>query len=235
MSQYYSELSEKVTAKLAPIEAISATVAHGELTIEVSKENLIAVCEILKDDSELAFDTVVDVCGVDYSSYGVATNSGDSKSSAAKKIPSRYASVCHLLSVTNNHRIRLRTWLDNDFPVVDSIVGLWGGANWFEREAFDMLGILYSGHPDLRRILTDYGFIGHPLRKDFPLVGQVEMRYDANKQRVVYEPVTLEERVNIPRVIVADNRYAERELAARAQEAAEAQEASVQKESGDKA
>ena len=147
---------------------------------------------------------------------------------------SRYASVYHLLSVKNNHRIRIRTWLDSDFPVVDSVVGLWKGANWFEREAFDLFGILYTGHPDLRRILTDYGFIGHPLRKDFPLVGQVEMRYDANKQRVIYEPVSIEERVNIPRVIRHDNRYAERELAAMAQEAADAKNAAAN-ESGDKA
>ena len=223
MSQYYSELSEKVTAKLVSIEPVSAAVAHGELTIEVSKENLIAICEILKNDPELAFDTVTDICGVDYSTY-----------EGAMTCQSRYASVYHLLSVKNNHRIRIRTWLDSDFPVVDSVVGLWKGANWFEREAFDLFGILYTGHPDLRRILTDYGFIGHPLRKDFPLVGQVEMRYDANKQRVIYEPVSIEERVNIPRVIRHDNRYAERELVAMAQEAADAKNAAAN-ESGDKA
>ena len=223
MSQYYSELSEKVTAKLVSIEPVSAAVAHGELTIEVSKENLIAICEILKNDPQLAFDTVTDICGVDYSTY-----------EGAMTCQSRYASVYHLLSVKNNHRIRIRTWLDSDFPVVDSVVGLWKGANWFEREAFDLFGILYTGHPDLRRILTDYGFIGHPLRKDFPLVGQVEMRYDANKQRVIYEPVSIEERVNIPRVIRHDNRYAERELAAMAQEAADAKNAAAN-ESGGKA
>jgi len=204
MSQYYSELSDKVSAKLAEIEAIQATIAYRELTIEVSKENLTQVCQILRDDQELAFDTLIDVCGVDYSTY-------EGSALASTKGKTRYASVYHLLSVKNNHRIRVRTWLDDDFPMVDSVTGIWSGANWFEREAFDLLGILYSGHPDLRRILTDYGFIGHPLRKDFPLVGQVEMRYDANKQRVIYEPVTLEERVNIPRVIRDDNRYAERE------------------------
>ena len=205
MSQYYSELSDKVTSKLAEIESVNARVAHGELTIEVSKENLISICQILRDDQELAFDSVVDICGVDYSTYEGQMN-----------CQSRYASVYHLLSVKNNHRIRVRTWLDDEFPVVDSVVDVWSGANWFEREAFDMVGILYSGHPDLRRILTDYGFIGHPLRKDFPLVGQVEMRYDANKQRVIYEPVTIEERVNIPRIIRDDSRYAEREAAAKA-------------------
>ena len=204
MSQYYSELSDKVTAilveeGLAEKETVQAVVAHGELTIEVSKENLVQICQTLRDNQDLAFDTVIDICGVDYSAY-----------EGSKPVKSRYASVYHLLSVKNNHRIRVRTWLDDDFPVVDSVVAIWNGANWFEREAFDLLGILYAGHPDLRRILTDYGFIGHPLRKDFPLVGQVEMRYDANKQRVIYEPVTIEERVNIPRIIRDDNRYAER-------------------------
>lgn len=205
MSQYYSELSDKVTSKLTGIEPVDATVAHGELTIEVSKENLISICQILRDDQELAFDSIIDVCGVDYSTY-----------EGHKAYKTRYASVYHLLSVKNNHRIRVRTWLDDDFPLVDSVVDIWSGANWFEREAFDLVGILYSGHPDLRRILTDYGFIGHPLRKDFPLVGQVEMRYDANKQRVIYEPVTIEERVNIPRIVRDDSRYAEREAAAKA-------------------
>ncbi|MCU7938229.1 MAG: NADH-quinone oxidoreductase subunit C [gamma proteobacterium symbiont of Bathyaustriella thionipta] len=199
MSQYYSELSDKVTNALAEIESVQATVAYGELTIEVSKENLLQICQTLRDNQELAFDTIIDICGVDYSTY-----------ECSKSHTSRFASVYHLLSVKNNHRIRVRTWLDDDFPVVDSVVSVWNGANWFERESFDLLGILYSGHPDLRRILTDYGFIGHPLRKDFPMVGQVEMRYDANKQRVIYEPVTLEERVTIPRIIRDDNRYAER-------------------------
>ncbi|MCU7836607.1 MAG: NADH-quinone oxidoreductase subunit C [gamma proteobacterium symbiont of Taylorina sp.] len=198
MSQYYSELSDKVIAQLADF-SLKAEVAYGELTIEVNKDDLIQICLILRDDQDLAFDSLIDVCGVDYSTY-----------EGSKPYQSRYASVYHLLSVKNNHRIRIRTWLDDDLPVVDSVVGIWGGANWFEREAFDLLGIIYSGHPDLRRILTDYGFIGHPLRKDFPMVGQVEMRYDANKQRVIYEPVTIEERVIIPRVIRDDNRYAGR-------------------------
>jgi len=204
MSQYYSELSDKVSSRLAEVESVQARVAHGELTIEVSKENLVQISQILRDDPELAFDAIIDVCGVDYSTY-----------EGAKERQSRFASVYHLLSVTNNHRIRVRTWLDDDFPIVDSVVSIWKGANWFERESFDLLGILYSGHPDLRRILTDYGFIGHPLRKDFPLVGQVEMRYDANKQRVIYEPVTMEERIIIPRIVRNDNRYAEREAAAK--------------------
>jgi len=199
MSQYYSELSDKVSNALAEIETVSAVVAHGELTIEGNKDNLVQIFQTLRDNQELAFDTVIDICGVDYSTY-----------EGSKSCASHYASVYHLLSVKNNHRIRIRTWLDDDFPVVDSVVSVWNAANWFEREAFDLLGILYSGHPDLRRILTDYGFIGHPLRKDFPLVGQVEMRYDANKQRVIYEPVSIEERINIPKIIRDDNRYAER-------------------------
>jgi NADH-quinone oxidoreductase subunit C len=207
MSQYYSELSDKVMAQLASIthdaEKIAADVAFGELTLEVDKDLLIQVCQLLRDEPELAFDSLIDVCGVDYSTY-----------EGSKPCQSRYASVYHLISVKNNHRIRIRTWLDDDFPMVDSVISVWSGANWFEREAFDLLGIIYSGHPDLRRILTDYGFIGHPLRKDFPLVGQVEMRYDANKERVIYEPVTIEERVNIPRVIRDDNRYAARMNAA---------------------
>jgi len=198
MSQYYSELSDKVMTKLAEF-SVDAKVAFGELTLEVDKDDLIQLCQILRDDQDLAFDSLIDVCGVDYSTY-----------EGSKTYKSRYASVYHLLSVKNNQRIRVRTWLDDELPMVDSVVGVWSGANWFEREAFDLLGIIYSGHPDLRRILTDYGFIGHPLRKDFPLVGQVEMRYDANKQRVIYEPVTIEERVNIPRIIRDDNRYAER-------------------------
>ncbi len=201
MSQYYSELSDKLIAKLEGISA-NAEVAYGELTIEVDKDELIQVCHILRDDQELAFDSLIDVCGVDYSTY-----------EGSKPCQSRYASVYHLLSVKNNHRVRVRTWLDDELPMVDSVVGVWSGADWFEREAFDMFGIIYSGHPDLRRILTDYGFIGHRLRKDFPLVGQVEMRYDANKERVIYEPVTIEERVIIPRIIRDDNRYAERLLA----------------------
>lgn len=224
MSQYYSELSDKVTSKLAEIESVQANVAYGELTIEVSKENLVPICQTLRDDQELAFDSVVDICGVDYSTY-----------EGSKESKSRYASVYHLISVKNNHRIRVRTWLDSDFPVVDSVVDIWSGANWFERESFDLLGILYSGHPDLRRILTDYGFIGHPLRKDFPLVGQVEMRYDANKQRVIYEPVTIEERVNIPRIIRDDSRYAEREAAANAAMMQVKEQDSSSRETGDKA
>jgi NADH-quinone oxidoreductase subunit C len=202
MSHYYSELAKKVTRKLTDIESIQTRVACSELTIEVSKENLVEICRLLRDDDELAFDMLIDICGVDYDTY-----------EGKKTHPSRFASVYHLLSVKNNHRIRLRTWLEDDFPIVDSVVSVWTGANWFEREAFDLLGIIYSGHPDLRRILTDYGFIGHPLRKDFPLEGHVEMRYDANRQRVIYEPVTIKERVVIPRVIRDDSRYEGRHAA----------------------
>lgn len=203
MSQYYSQLADKLTKKLNKLDskiAIKNTAVNfGELTVEVDKDDFLVFCQFLRDDRDMAFDTVIDICGVDYSDYqGTQTHD------------SRYASVYHLLSVKNNHRIRVRVWLDDEFPMIDSAVSIWKAANWFEREAFDLLGIIYTGHPDLRRILTDYGFIGHPLRKDFPLVGEVEMRYDANKQRVIYEPVTMEERVNIPRIIRDDNRYAER-------------------------
>lgn len=196
MSQYYSELAAKVEKILAGTDQIKTTIASGELTIEVSKDKLIEVCTLLRDTPELGFDVLIDTCGIDYDSY-----------EGRKDHPSRFASVYHLLSVKNNHRIRVRTFLDNEMPMVDSLVQVWSAANWFEREAFDLFGIIYVGHPDLRRILTDYGFIGHPLRKDFPLVGQVEMRYDSNKQRVIYEPVSLEERVVIPRVVREDNRY----------------------------
>lgn len=196
MSQYYSELAELVKSRLHSIEDVKTDLSIGELTLEFSRDNLLSICSVLHDDPELAFQSVTDICGVDYSAYG-----------GQKQCPSRYAVVYHLLSIKNNHRIRLRVFLDETLPIVDSVVSIWAGANWFEREAFDMLGIVFNGHPDLRRILTDYGFIGHPLRKDFPLVGHVEMRYDANKQRVIYEPVTIEERVNIPRVIRDDHRY----------------------------
>jgi NADH-quinone oxidoreductase subunit C len=222
MSQYYSELASKITQKTATIESVQTHLAFGELTLEVSKEQLTTICQILRDDEELAFDNLIDVCGVDYSEY-----------EGTLKPKTRYASIYHLTSITNNHRVRVKTWLDDDFPVVDSVVELWSGANWFEREAFDLMGILYSGHPDLRRILTDYGFIGHPLRKDFPMVGQVEMRYDANKQRVIYEPVSIEERVNIPRVVRKDNRYAERTLQLQEQQEQQKQDKEFNNGSGD--
>ncbi len=174
----------------------SSVVSLNELTIELPNENAHEVCQALRDEAEFSFDTMIDICGVDYLEYGEGSWSG-----------ARFAVVYHLLSVKNNHRIRLRTFLNDDAPRTRSVRDLWIVADWFEREAFDMYGILFEGHPDLRRILTDYGFIGHPFRKDFPLSGNVEMRYDPEKRRVIYEPVELEERILVPRVIRDDNRY----------------------------
>jgi NADH-quinone oxidoreductase subunit C len=175
----------------------SCVVANGELTIEVPALDITSVCQALRDEEAFGFDELIDLCGVDYLDY--ANGAGWDKP--------RFAVVYHLLSIVNNQRIRVRAFVDGQDPVIDSVVPIWNCANWFEREAFDLFGILFDGHPDLRRLLTDYGFIGHPFRKDFPLVGNVEMRYDPEKQRVVYEPVTLEERINVPRVIRDDHRY----------------------------
>jgi NADH-quinone oxidoreductase subunit C len=191
-----------------------------EIAIEVSADSLLDVARTLRDDPALAFEVLVDVAGLDLLDYGLAewktqsaTASGFSRG-AERSAPhnaahgSRFAVVYHLLSVSQNQRLRLRVrCVDNEDPMVDSLCGIWASANWFEREAFDLFGILFKGHPDLRRILTDYGFIGHPFRKDFPLIGNVEVRYDATKQRVVYEPVSIEERTLVARVIRHDNRY----------------------------
>lgn len=173
------------------------TVAHDELTIEVASAEWIDVCTVLRDSAKLRFDTLIDLCGVDFSQYGNAPWEGP-----------RYAVVLHLLSVALNQRIRVRCFApDDDLPVVASLVDVWPVANWFEREAFDLFGIVFEGHPDLRRILTDYGFVGHPFRKDFPTSGYVEMRYDPEQRRVIYQPVTIEPRENVPRV-VRENTYA---------------------------
>lgn len=174
----------------------SSVVSLNELTIEVAEESLHEVCLALRDEPEFAFDTLIDICGIDYLEYG--------EGSHAK---GRFAVVYHLLSVKNNHRIRIRAFLDDDAPRTRSVRDIWIVADWFEREAFDLYGILFDGHPDLRRILTDYGFVGHPFRKDFPLSGNVEMRYDPEKQRVIYEPVEIEERILVPRVFRHDHRY----------------------------
>jgi NADH-quinone oxidoreductase subunit C len=163
----------------------------GELTLVVKADDHHAVCETLRDSPELRFEQVIDLCGVDYSTYGDRPNEGP-----------RFAAVLHLLSVTHNWRLRLRTFCtDDEFPALDSVIDIWPSVNWYEREAFDLFGIVFKGHPDLRRILTDYGFIGHPFRKDFPISGYVEMRYDPEQQRVVYEPVTIEPREVTPRVV----------------------------------
>jgi NADH-quinone oxidoreductase subunit C len=173
---------------------------------------------LLREKRDLAFEECIDVCGVDYATYGQsewvtskAANAGFGRG-AKRETPeldpnNRFAAVYHLLSITHNVRLRVKTFLDADRPIVDSVVGIWASALWFEREAFDLYGIMFSGHPDLRRILTDYGFIGHPFRKDFPLIGQVEMRYDQEQRRVIYEPVQIEPRTLVPRVIREDSRY----------------------------
>ena len=196
----------------------------GELSYEVDKDDLIEIATTLRNDGDFGFEMLVDVCGVDYLSYGddewtteSATGTGFSRGVERKPVildeadefdPRRFAVVYHLLSIQHNFRLRLRTFTGtNNPPIVKSVVDIWNGANWFEREVFDLFGILFEGHPDLRRILTDYGFIGHPFRKDFPLTGNVEVIYDADKGRVVYQPTSIEPRTLVPRVIRDDNRY----------------------------
>jgi NADH-quinone oxidoreductase subunit C len=173
---------------------LSVTEAIGELTIVVSAREYQDIATRLRDDLSLRFEQLVDLCGVDYQTYGDGAYDGP-----------RFAAVLHLLSVSNNWRLRVRVFAqDDDVPLIPSIVDVWSSANWYEREAFDLYGIVFEGHPDLRRILTDYGFIGHPFRKDFPVSGYVEMRYDPEEKRVVYQPVTIEPREITPRVIRED-------------------------------
>ncbi len=194
----------------------------GELTYELPADDLLSVCTGLRDDAAFKFEQLLDLTGLDYLNYGQvewstqeSTATGFSRGVAhgadmqTESAAGRFAVVYHLMSMANNIRLRLRVrCVDNDSPMIDSLVGIWASANWFEREAFDMFGILFKGHPDLRRILTDYGFIGHPFRKDFPLIGNVEVRYDEAKRRVIYQPVSIEPRTLVPRVIRDDNRYA---------------------------
>jgi len=163
----------------------------GELTLEVMAADYRAVALELRDHPDLAFGQLIDLCGIDYSAYGGGGRDG-----------ARFAAVAHLLSIRHNWRLRVRAFCaDDEFPVLDSLIEVWPSANWFEREAFDLFGIVFAGHPDLRRILTDYGFVGHPFRKDFPVSGNVEMRYDPDQQRVIYQPVTIEPREIVPRTI----------------------------------
>jgi len=212
------ELEEALEEHLEDFEDCRRERALGEITLSVPRAQLIDVMKILREKRTLAFEQCVDVCGVDYAAYGhsewvtsKAANSGFGRGAARESLAmdpkDRFAVVYHLLSITHNVRLRVKTFLDADRPIVDSVVGIWSSALWFEREAFDLYGIMFAGHPDLRRILTDYGFIGHPFRKDFPLIGQVEMRYDAEQQRVIYEPVSIEPRTLVPRVIREDSRY----------------------------
>ncbi len=185
---------EQLATQLTTIsgEKITRSVtALNEITLECKAADYLEVCLTLRDHPDFKFEQLIDLCGVDYQEYGDGLYEGP-----------RYAVVCHFLSVTHNHRLRLRVFAqDEEFPVLPTLVEIWPVANWFEREAFDLYGIMFENHPDLRRLLTDYGFVGHPFRKDFPMIGHVEMRYDPEQQRVIYQPVTIDPRNNVPRVI----------------------------------
>ncbi|MDH5177448.1 MAG: NADH-quinone oxidoreductase subunit C [Gammaproteobacteria bacterium] len=244
MNQALEQLAESISGRFAG-QVTRVPSRCGELTFEVAPAALVAVCTALRDEAEWSFEQLIDLCGVDYSLYGVdewntdtATFRGFSRGRQTSAGPAverstlpgaealtpealtptlshasvgegvRFAVVYHLLSVKHNRRLRLRTFCEpGEPPLIDSVIEIWKAADWFEREAFDLFGILFRGHPDLRRLLTDYGFIGHPFRKDFPLSGNVEVRYDPVKGRVVYEPVSIEPRTLVPRVIREDNRY----------------------------
>jgi NADH-quinone oxidoreductase subunit C len=187
-------LQAAVTEALGPL-AQRIELRLDEVTVTVAASAYLQAARALRDATGCRFEQMIDLCGVDYADYGNGVWDG-----------ARYAVVLHLLSVSLNQRVRLRVFApDDDLPVVDSVTGLWSAANWYEREAFDLFGIVFEGHDDLRRILTDYGFIGHPFRKDFPVSGHVEMRYDAERQRVIYQPVSIEPREIIPRTIREDN------------------------------
>ena len=223
MSERYETLAaridERFTEQMTPVESTC-----GELTYEVAKGDLIEVATALRNEADFGFEMLMDVCGVDYLDYGSvewntddATGTGFSRGVEHKPVildeadefdQRRFAVVYHLLSLQHNFRLRLRVFTGTDNPpIIKSVVDIWNSANWFERETFDLFGILFEGHPDLRRILTDYGFIGHPFRKDFPLIGNVEVAYDSDKGRVAYKPVSIEPRTLVPRVIRDDNRY----------------------------
>jgi NADH-quinone oxidoreductase subunit C len=233
MSEALENLAVALSARFGPpFERVASRC--GELTFDVPSERLVETCRALREEPEWRFEQLIDLSGVDYLEYGraewntdSATNSGFSRGRIGSLAPAvshemgegartagegsdqRFAVVYHLLSVAHNRRLRLRCWCEGgEPPMLDSVVGIWKAADWYEREAFDLFGILFRGHPDLRRILTDYGFVGHPFRKDFPLIGNVEVRYDPAKGRVVYEPVGIEPRTLVPRVIRDDNRYA---------------------------
>jgi NADH-quinone oxidoreductase subunit C len=192
-------LIESLRAALGA-RAISLVEAVGEVTLVVDAADLLGVMTELRDREEFRFEQLIDLCGVDYSTYGGGAYEGK-----------RFAVVSQLLSVSNNRRLRVRVFCpDDDFPLVNSVIGVWPSANWYEREAFDLFGIVFDGHPDLRRLLTDYGFIGHPFRKDFPISGNVEMRYDPDQRRVIYQPVTIEPREIVPRIL-REEHYADSE------------------------
>jgi NADH-quinone oxidoreductase subunit C len=219
VSERIEALAQKIDAQLPGQVRRVASLAH-ELAYETDAAALLQVCQTLRDAPGLMFEMLMDLAGVDYLHYGrddwqteSATRSGFSRARVARneqppEAAGRFAVVYNLLSITHNQRVRLSVRIaDAEEPVIDSVIGVWAAANWFEREAFDLFGILFRGHPDLRRILTDYGFIGHPFRKDFPLIGNVEVIYDAAKGRVVYQPVSITPRVLVPKVIRHDHRY----------------------------
>jgi len=228
MSESDQALNVRLREKFGD-ELLSVTEALGETTIEVDPGRYLSVAQRLRDDPDLHFESMTDLAGVDYLGYGQAEWDTDDASSGgfsrgvesqgpgrfswedrpeAAEQPRRFAVVVHLLSLRHNCRLRLRTYAaDDQLPVVPSLKDVWGAVDWFEREAFDLFGIVFEGHPDLRRILTDYGFVGHPFRKDFPLIGNVEVRYDPERGRVIYEPVSIEPRVGVPRVVRDDSRY----------------------------
>jgi NADH-quinone oxidoreductase subunit C len=199
MSGIASALAESIKAVLGD-RATEVIVALHEVTVVLAADRFPDTMQVLRDHPDLRFEQLIDLCGVDYQAYGDGAHQGK-----------RFAVVYHLLSLTHNRRLRVRVFAgEDDFPVLDSVIGVWPAANWYEREAFDLYGIVFNGHPDLRRILTDYGFIGHPFRKDFPLSGNVEMRYDPDQKRVIYQPVTIEPREITPR-IVRQEHYADSE------------------------
>ena len=221
MTRPAEQLAQRLAARFnAP--GFACAVSHREATLEVPAADVVATCTALRDEEPFRFCQLVDLCGIDYLDYGKADwETSETKTTAGfsrgvqKRIyeerdlgrDARFAVVYHLLSHELNQRLRVRAMLTGDPPRIDSVVEVWPGANWFEREAFDLFGILFAGHPDLRRLLTDYGFIGHPFRKDFPLIGEVEMRYDPARGRVVYEPVSIQPRTLVPKVIRHDQRY----------------------------
>lgn len=214
MSEYLTELTQRLTAHFAK-SICSLENEHHEITLELAACDLQEVCFLLRDDPAFKFELLVDVCVVDYQDYGVsewktrpATFTGferavdkNGQNHLLLWTKPRFAVVYHLLSLTHNHRLRLRTFAEGEPPSVVSVNAIWPAANWYEREAFDLYGVLFAGHPDLRRLLTDYGFVGHPFRKDFPLSGHVEVRYDAEQGRVIYQPVSVVPRTLVPKTI----------------------------------
>ena len=194
MSVKLETLSQNLQKHLGD-RIVAMQLALGEVSIDVDIANYQEVMQLLRDEQELCFEELIDLCGIDYLTYGKTPWTGK-----------RFAVVVHLLSITHNWRLRIRCFTtDDDFPSMPSLISVWNSVNWFEREAFDLFGIVFPGHPDLRRILTDYGFIGHPFRKDFPISGYIEMRYDPEQKRVVYEPVSIEPRENTPRIVREEN------------------------------